>query len=53
MDEVLGQESLKTPITAKVKNIPRNEWIKNFRNYKERLEYCKLVGGDYFEHLIK
>jgi hypothetical protein len=53
LDDEIQQETLERSITAVLKKIPRNEYIKTFRKYKERLEYCILAEGDYFEHLIK
>ena len=53
LDDEIDQESIEKAIIDILKNIPRNEYLKTFRKYKERLEYCLLAEGDYFEHLMK
>lgn len=53
LDDEIDAESIESVITGILKKIPRNEYIKTFCKYKERLEYCILAEGDYFEHLIK
>lgn len=46
-------ESLKREITSVVENIPKNEYLKTFKKWLERLDLCIKNDGHYFEHLIK
>ena len=46
-------QSLKKQITEIVAGIPKEEWLKTFEKYLERMQYCINNKGDYFEHLIK
>ena len=46
-------KSLAKLVTKILNQIPRSEYIKTFRKYIERLEYCVEVEGDYFEHKLK
>jgi len=40
-------------ITKVLENIPKKEYLKTFKKYLERLEFCIEAEGDYFEHMIK
>ncbi len=40
-------------ITEHLENIPKEEYLKTFQNYLERMQLCIKNHGDYFEHLIK
>lgn len=53
LEDVTSSETLVTAITAIMKKIDKKEYFKTFQKYVERLEYCILVEGDYFEHLLK
>ncbi len=46
-------ESMKKSITAILESIPKEEYLKTFQKYLERMQLCINNGGDYFEHLIK
>jgi transposase len=45
--------SLKNQITEIVESIPKEEWLKTFQKYLERMQLCIDNKGEYFEHLIK
>jgi len=53
LGDVLDSEMLVKAIRAIMKNIDKKDYFKTFEKYLERLEYCILVEGDYFEHLLK
>ncbi len=53
LEDVTSTEMLVDTITAIMKKIDKKEYFKTFEKYKERLEYCILIEGDYFEHLLK
>lgn len=53
LEDVTSTEMLVDAITAIMKKIDKKEYFKTFEKYKERLEYCILIEGDYFEHLLK
>ena len=46
-------QSLKKQITEIVNAIPKDEWLKTFEKYLERMQLCIDNKGEYFEHLIK
>lgn len=46
-------QSLKKQITEILSGIPKEEWLKTFQKYLERMQLCIDNKGDYFEHLIK
>lgn len=50
---VTDAKSLHRQITEILKNIPKEEYLKTFQKYLERLKHCINNNGDYFEHLIK
>ena len=45
--------SLKKQITEILGAIPKEEYLKTFQKYLERMQLCINNHGDYFEHLIK
>ena len=45
-------ESLKSQITEHLENIPKDESLKTFHTYLERMQLCKTNREKYFEHLI-
>jgi len=53
LDDEIDQESLAKSLTNVVSSIPHSEYIKTFKKYIERLEYCILAEGDYFEYFMK
>jgi [histone H3]-lysine36 N-dimethyltransferase SETMAR len=53
LDEFKSAEELADAVTSFLSTIDHSEFIKTFQKYKERLEWCLSVKGDYFEHLIK
>ena len=53
LGDVSDIKDLVKSVTTILKNINTSEYRETFRRYKERLEYCILAEGDYFEHLIK
>jgi histone-lysine N-methyltransferase SETMAR len=46
-------ESLKSEITEVLQKIPKEEYLKTFKKYLERMQLCITNEGEYFEHLIK
>jgi histone-lysine N-methyltransferase SETMAR len=46
-------QSLKKQITEILAAIPKEEWLKTFEKYLERMQLCIDNKGEYFEHLIK
>ena len=46
-------QSLKRQITAILENIPKEEYLKTFKKWLERMQLCINNEGHYFEHLIK
>jgi [histone H3]-lysine36 N-dimethyltransferase SETMAR len=46
-------QSLAEAITAIVQSIPKEEYLKTFHKWLERMELCIKNDGHYFEHLIK
>jgi histone-lysine N-methyltransferase SETMAR len=46
-------ESLASEITRIVNSIPKQEYLKTFEKWLERMELCIKYKGHYFEHLIK
>ena len=46
-------KSLKLGISRIIESIDKDEWIKTFDKWVERMEMCISVEGDYFEHLLK
>ena len=46
-------ESLKSLITEVFESIPKEEYLKTFRKYLERMQLCVNNRGEYFEHLLK
>ena len=46
-------ESLKNAITRILLEIPKEEYLKTFHKWVERMQLCVDNQGDYFEHLIK
>ena len=46
------QNSLKNEITAILKNLPKEEFLKTFNKWLERMQHCIDNEGNYFEHLI-
>ena len=47
------EDSLHKSITKILKSIPHQDYIKKFKKYIERLEYCINVENKYFEYLMK
>ena len=47
------QKSLIREITSILKKIPKEEYLKTFHKYLERMQLCINNDGHYFEHLIK
>jgi len=45
-------ESLKKQITEVLESIPKEEYLKTFQKYLERMQLCIDNHGEYFEHLI-
>lgn len=45
-------ESLKKQITEVLESIPKEEYLKTFQKYLERMQLCITNRGEYFEHLI-
>jgi [histone H3]-lysine36 N-dimethyltransferase SETMAR len=45
-------QSLKTQITEILEAIPKEEYLKTFKKYLERMQLCINNQGEYFEHLI-
>jgi len=45
------QKSLEHEITAILQNIPKEEYLKTFNKWLERMELCIKNEGHYFEHL--
>jgi hypothetical protein len=52
LDSHSSSESLVHQITAIVKAIPKEEYLKTFHKWIERMELCIKYKGDYFEHII-
>ena len=48
-----NEKCLARTISKLVKNIPEEEYKKNFDKLLERTKLCIDKHGDYFEHLIK
>ena len=46
-------ESMKESITKLLRKTPHKDYIKNVQKCRERLEKCRIVEGNYFEHLNK
>jgi len=46
-------QSLKRQITAILESIPKEEYLKTFQKWIERMQLCINNDGHYFEHLIK
>ena len=46
-------KSLKSQITEHLENILKEEYLKIFQNYLERMQLCTNNRGDYIEHLKK
>lgn len=53
LDSHSDVESLKNQITEILETIPKEEYLKTFKKYLERMQLCINNRGDYFEHLIK
>ena len=53
LPEQVEESNLKRVITAILKSIPRNQYLKTFHKYIERMRLCVTAEGDYFEHLLK
>ena len=53
LDSHSDVESLKSQITEVLLSTPKEEYLKTFKKYVERLKLCIYNRGDYFEHLIK
>jgi len=53
LDDHTSGQSLKYQITKILAEIPKEEWLKTFQKYLERMQLCIDNQGDYFEHLIK
>lgn len=46
-------QSLSKAITKIVNSIPKDEWMKTFDKWVERMECCIKAKGDYFELMLK
>ena len=46
------QNSLEHEITGILQNIPKEEYLKTFNKWLERMQLCINNNGHYFEHLI-
>lgn len=53
LDSQKDVKSLAKAITAIVDSIPKEEFIKTFEKWVERIQLCIKNKGHYFEHLIK
>ena len=53
LTDIKDVQSLKKQITEIVAAIPKEEWLKTFEKYLERMQLCIDNKGEYFEHLIK
>jgi len=53
LDDELNAETLADSVTKVLSSIPHSEYQKTFKKYVERLEFCVLAEGDYFEHLTQ
>ena len=51
-DETSAQMLIRSSAAIKKKNHGK-DYFKTVEVYKERLEYCILAEGDYFEHFLK
>ena len=52
LDDHKKAESVVRQITAIVRSMPKEEYLKTFEKWIERMELCIKYKGDYFEHLI-
>jgi len=46
-------ESLKCQITEILEKIPKEEYLRTFQKYLERMKLCINNNGEYFEHFMK
>ena len=46
-------QSLSKAITKIVNSLPKDEWMKTFDKWVERMECCIKAKGDYFELMLK
>lgn len=53
LDTQSDANSMMKAITAIVSSIPKQEYLKTFEKWIERMELCIKNKGHYFEHLIK
>jgi histone-lysine N-methyltransferase SETMAR len=53
LEDYTSSKALLKGITKVLENIPKKEYLKTFKKYVERLEFCIEAEGDYFEHMIK
>ena len=53
LDDEPCAETLAKSVTDILSSIPVSEYNKTFKKYIERLEFCVLAEGDYFEHFMK
>ena len=53
LDTELNEQTLAASITKVLNEIPRDEYLKTFKKYKERLQFCIDAKGDYFENFMK
>jgi histone-lysine N-methyltransferase SETMAR len=52
LTDAADANSLERQITAILENIPKEEYLKTFEKWLERMQLCITNKGDYFEHLI-
>jgi len=45
-------QSLYEAVTEILENVPKDEYLKAFKKWKERMELCIKHEGKYFEHLL-
>ena len=49
----VNEEDIELEITGMLKKIPKNEYLKTFEKWVDRMKFCIDNNGDYFEHKIK
>ena len=51
LSDATDVKDLNRQITAILQNIPKEEYLKTFNKWLERMQLCIDNQGDYFEHL--
>jgi histone-lysine N-methyltransferase SETMAR len=52
LTDAADAEDLESQITEVLRNIPKDEYLKTFNKWLERMQLCINNKGEYFEHLI-